>query len=195
MAQALDPALMRDLTEAKAALARHGIVIIRTIETDLEPALMSAAKSSMASSPGRLRKLDEDELDKFSEKLRKTSLQSAKELKELYVRLMAKLGTEDLGDLAIELEGIEQLFKWERVSKAVEPVNQKLAEKGFAPIVLEGPDDISESFELELEERWPPAFERFKLLVDQSVVMLKEDVIDREKGSPRRKIKKAQPRE
>jgi hypothetical protein len=195
MVHALDPGLMRDLTEAKAALARHGIVIIRAIETDLEPALMSAAKSSMASSPGKLGKMDEDELDRFSEKLRKTSIKSAEELKQLYVRLMAKLGTDDLGDLAIELEGIEQLFKWERVAKAVQPVNELLAEKGFGPIVLEGSGDISESFELELEEKWPPAFERFKLLVDQSVVMMKEESANQGKGTPRRKVKKAQPRE
>jgi hypothetical protein len=195
MAQALDPALKRDLTEAKAALARHGVVIIRAIETDLEPALMSAAKSSMSSSPGKLGNMDEDELDKFSDRLRQTSISSVGELKELYIRLMAKLGTENPSDLAIELEGIEQLFKWERVAKAVLPVNERLAERGFGPIVLEGPGDVSESFELELEERWPPAFERFKLLVDQSAVMMKEGMVNRENGTPKRKVKKAQPRE
>jgi enoyl-CoA hydratase/carnithine racemase len=113
MAQALDQGLLRDLSEAKAALARHGIVIIRAIETDLEPALMAAAKSSMAASSNKLSKMDDDELDKFSEKIRKTSQKSAEELMDLYVHLMTRLGTENCVNLAKELEGIGQLFKWE----------------------------------------------------------------------------------
>lgn len=71
MTTTLDPGLLRDLTEAKAALARHGIVIIRTIETELEPAIMAEAKDSVASSPRKLVKLKEDELDRFMEDLRK----------------------------------------------------------------------------------------------------------------------------
>jgi hypothetical protein len=174
MAQALEPALIRDLTEATGALARHGVVIIRAIETYLEPALMAAAKSSMAASSEKLSKMDDDELDKFTGKLRKVSLKSAEDLRELYVRLMGRLGTEYIADLSKELEGIGQLFTWERIAKTTEPVNDKLVEMGFPPIELEGPAALSESFELEFEKRWPPAFERFKSLVDEAVRQLEE---------------------
>ena len=195
MAQALEPALLRDLTEAKAALARHAVVIIRAIETDLEPTLMAAARSSMASSPGKLSKMDDDELDKFSEKVRRISQKSADDLRELYIRLMTKMGTEQLVDLAKELNGIGQLFKWERITKAVDPMNEKLAEKGFGPIALEGPGDLSESFELELVERWPPAFERFKSLVDQAVQELGKEEAPKVKATQCRKGKKAATKE
>jgi len=168
MAHSLDPGLLRDLTEAKAALARHGIVIIRTIETELEPALLAEAKNSMASSPRKLAQLDDEELDKFTDSLRKSAMKSTKELKDLYVRLLARLGIEYIGDLVKELEGIAELFKWERISKTAEPINQKLADKGFAPIELSGPEAISESFVVELQQKWPPAFERFKALADEA---------------------------
>ena len=174
MAYSLDPGLLRDLVEAKAAVARHGIVIIRTIETELEPALMAEAKSSMASSPRKLAQLDEDELDKFTDSLRKAAMKSAGELKELHIRLLAKLGTEYIGDLVKELEGIGELFRWVRISKTIEPVNQKLADKGFAPIELSGPEAISESFAVELQEKWPPAFERFKALADEAAKRIAE---------------------
>ena len=165
----LDPGLLRDLTEAKADLARHGIVIVRTIETDLEPAIVSQAKSLIASSPKRMAKMDEEELDSFLEKLRGTSERSARQLKDLYVRLLAKLGTESAEDLVKELDGIEQLVKWDRIAKAVEPVNAKLAEKGFGPIEILGADSISESFQVELEQKWPASFERLKVLVKEVV--------------------------
>jgi hypothetical protein len=192
---ALDSGLMRDLGEAKAALARHGIVIIRAIETELEPAIMAGAKSSMASSPGRLGKMDDDELDEFSEKLRKTALRSADELMELYVRLLAKLGTESLPDLSKELEGIGQLFKWERVKTSIASVNTMLAEQGFKAVVLEGPGDLSEGFELELEQRWPSAFERFKALVDEAARKLEETEQAPQKPQSQKRAKKAQTKE
>lgn len=165
---ALDPGLQRDLGEAKGALARHGIVIIRAIETELEPAIMSAAKSSMASSPRKLEKMDDDELDRFTEKLRRTALQSAEELKELYVRLLAKLGNESAPALVEDLEGIGELFKWGRIRESAQPVDRELESRGFGPITFEGPGDLSEGFELELEQRWPPAYERFKALVEEA---------------------------
>jgi hypothetical protein len=195
MGMALDSELMRDLGEAKAALARHGIVIIRAIETELEPAIMAGAKSSMASSPGRLGKMDDDELDEFSEKLRKTALRSADELMELYVRLLAKLGTESLPDLSKELEGIGQLFKWERVKTSIASVNTMLAEQGFKAVVLEGPGDLSEGFELELEQRWPSAFERFKALVDEAARKLEETEQAPQKPQSQKRAKKAQTKE
>ncbi|HJX04802.1 MAG TPA: hypothetical protein VJ489_03190 [Thermoplasmata archaeon] len=168
----LDPGLLRDLTEAKADLARHGIVIVRTIETELEPAIMSQVKALLASSPKRMSQLEEDELDAFLEKLRKTSEKSVRQLRDLYVRLLAKLGTEFLGDLAKELDGIEQLIKWERIAKTVEPVNGKLSEEGFGPIELVGADSISDSFQVELEQKWPASFERFKVLVKDAAAQL-----------------------
>lgn len=173
MTTTLDPGLLRDLTEAKAALARHGIVIIRTIETELEPAIMAEAKDSVASSPRKLAKLKEDELDRFMEDLRKASMKSAKELASLYTRLLAKLGMEYLGELVKELEGIDQLFKWSRIEKAVEPVNEILVENGFGKVQLGNPEDLSDAFKVELEEKWNSAFVRFRLIAEQAVEEMK----------------------
>jgi len=173
MATTLDPGLLRDLTEAKAALARHGIVIIRTIETELEPAIMAEAKDSVASSPRKLAKLREDELDGLMEDLRRASMESAKELASLYTRLLAKLGTEYLGELIKELEGIDQLFKWSRIEKAVEPVNDILVENGFGKVQLGNPEDLSDAFKVELEEKWNSAFVRFRLIAEQAVEEMK----------------------
>jgi len=174
MSTTLDPGLLRDLTEAKAALARHGIVIIRTIETELEPAIMAEARDSVASSPRKLAKLKEDELDRFMEDLRKASMKSARELASLYTRLLAKLGTEYLGELVKELEGIDQLFKWSRIEKAVEPVNEILVENGFRKIELGNPEDLSDAFKVELEEKWNSAFVRFRLIAEQAVEEMKQ---------------------
>jgi len=173
MSTTLDPGLLRDLTEAKAALARHGIVIIRTIETELEPAIMAEARDSVASSPRKLAKLKEDELDRFMEDLRKASMKSARELASLYTRLLAKLGTEYLGELVKELEGIDQLFKWSRIEKAAEPVNEILVENGFRKIELGNPEDLSDAFKVELEEKWNSAFVRFRLIAEQAVEEMK----------------------
>jgi hypothetical protein len=167
MSITLDPGLLRDLSEAKAALARHGIVIIRTIETELEPAIMAEAKDSVESSPRKLAKLKEDELDRFMEDLRKASMKSAKELASLYTRLLAKLGTEYIGELVKELEGIDQLFKWSRIEKAVDPVNEILVENGFKQVELGNPEDLSDALKVELEEKWNFAFVRFKLIAEQ----------------------------
>jgi hypothetical protein len=173
MSTTLDPGLLRDLREAKAALARHGIVIIRTIETELEPAIMAEARDSVASSPRKLAKLKEDELDRFMEDLRKASMKSAKELASLYTRLLAKLGTEYLGELVKELEGIDQLFKWSRIEKAAEPVNEILVENGFRKVQLGNPEDINDAFKVELEEKWNSAFVRFRLIAEQAVEEMK----------------------
>jgi hypothetical protein len=173
MSTTLDPGLLRDLTEAKAALARHGIVIIRTIEMELEPAIMAEARDSVASSPRKLAKLKEDELDRFMEDLRNASMKSAKELARLYTRLLAKLGTEYLGELVKELEGIDQLFKWSRIEKAVEPVNEILVENGFRKVQLGNPEDLNDAFKVELEEKWNSAFVRFRLIAEQAVEEMK----------------------
>lgn len=183
MSTTLYPGLLRDLTEAKAALARHGIVIIRTIETELEPAIMAEARDSVASSPRKLAKLKEDELDRFMEDLRKASMKSAKELASLYTRLLAKLGTEYLGELVKELEGIDQLFKWSRIEKAVEPVNEILVENGFRKVQLGNPEDLSDAFKVELEEKWNFAFLRFRLIAEQAVEEMKRQDGD-ERSAP-----------
>ena len=168
MPYTLSPGLLRDITEAKAALARHGIVIIRTIETELEPAMMAEAKDSLASSPRKLAQLKDEDLDRFMEGLRKTSMKAVKELSDLYTRLLSKLGTEHIVELSKELEGIDQLFKWGRIEKSVESVNEILTEKGFRPIDIAGPEDLSDAFKVELEEKWNSAFARFKLLAEQA---------------------------
>jgi hypothetical protein len=188
MTTTLDPGLLRDLTEAKAALARHGIVIIRTIETELEPAIMAEAKDSVASSPRKLVKLKEDELDRFMEDLRKASMKSAKELASLYTRLLAKLGMEYLGELVKELEGIDQLFKWSRIEKAVEPVNEILVENGFRKVQLGNPEDLSDAFKVELEEKWNSAFVRFRLIAEQAVEEMKrQDASERSAPEPEKR--------
>ena len=168
MPYTLSPGLLRDITEAKAALARHGIVIIRTIETELEPAMMAEAKDSLAASPRKLAQLKDEDLDRFMEGLRKTSMKAVKELSDLYTRLLSKLGTERTVELSKELEGIDQLFKWGRIEKSVESVNEILTEKGFRPIDIAGPEDLSDAFKVELEEKWNSAFARFKLLTEQA---------------------------
>jgi len=190
MSTTLDPGLLRDLREAKAALARHGIVIIRTIETELEPAIMAEAKDSVASSPRKLAKLKEDELDRFMEDLRKASMRSAKELASLYTRLLAKLGTEYLGELVKELEGIDQLFKWSRIEKAVEPVNEILVENGFRKVQLGNPEDLNDAFKVELEEKWNFAFVRFRLIAEQAVEEMKQQDANERSGTESKKRKR-----
>jgi len=174
MADHLDPALIRDLTEAKAALARHGIVIIRSIETELEPALVAEAKNSIASSPSKLAKLKDDDLDRLMADVRKASIGAALDLKKLYIRLLAKLGTDYIGDLVKELDGIDQLFKWERVAQAAGPVSKKLEEEGFGEIVLSGPRAVSDNFAVELGDKWPQSFSRFRSLADLAAKVLEE---------------------
>jgi len=185
MSYTLDPALLRDLTEAKAALARHGIVIIRAVESELEPALMAEVRDSVQSSPRKLAQLKEDELDDYMEKLRKAAAKSADELKNLYTRLLAKLGTEHLVDLTKELEGIGQLFKWDRIAKTVEPVNKLLESKGFRAIVLDAPEEISEGFRLELEDRWSASFTRFKALAENAAAeILRQEAEEAASSAP-----------
>lgn len=190
MSTTLDPRLLRDLTEAKAALARHGIVIIRTIETELEPAIMAEAKDSLSSSQGKLGTLKEDDLDRLMEDLRKASMRTAKELTNLYTRLLAKLGTEYLGELVKELEGIDQLFKWSRIEKTVEPVNEILVENGFREVQLGNPEDLSDAFKVELEEKWNSAFARFRLVAEQAVEEMKRQEAEGASGAGPDKVKK-----
>lgn len=172
MAEILDSIITKDLAEAKAALARHGIVIIRYVETDLEPAMMTEVKNSISSSPGVLRKMDEDEFDKLMESLRKAAMKSSKDLVKLHTRLLAQLGTEHVEDLVKELDGINTLFTWKRVSKAIDPVNRKLVKAGFDAIHLSGAEAVSDAFALELNERWPVAFGRFRDLARKAAKKL-----------------------
>jgi len=174
MQRTIDPRQYKDLTESKAALARHGIVIIRSIEMDLEPAIMSAARDSMASSPNALGEMGEEQLDEFMEGLRRAAMKAAKDLRGLYIRLLAQLGTEYIGDLVKELDGIGRLFTWERVLKSTEPVNKRLSKAGFRPIRLSHAQAVSESFAVELNERWPVALDRFKRLATQAAKTLED---------------------
>lgn len=192
MASNLDPGLYKELTEAKGDLARHGIVIVRTVETELEPAIMAAVKDSLEASPGKLEKMGEGDLDELLGELRKIAMGSTKELAALYVRLLGKLGTEYIGDLVKELEGIGQLFTWERILQVAKPVDNLLAEKGFGPVELGGPSDVSEGFKLELEDKWTPAFERFKMLAERGADQLRKrgeagSPPSRERKSPRKR--------
>ncbi len=175
MAGALDPVLHKELGEAKAALARHGIVILRGVETEVEPAMMVAVRDSLASSPSKLKVMSDDQLDKFMEKARGAAAKSAKDLSVLHIHLLAKLGTEYIGDLVDELDGIDQLFRWERIAKVSEPVDEMLKDKGFRPVSISGPREVSESFAVELEEKWPAAFKRFRSLAEEAAKVLQEE--------------------
>lgn len=187
METALDPIIYKDLAEAKAALARHGIVIIRSIETDLEPAIMVEARNRIASSPRVLRELDEEQLDALMGDLRKKAMRSATDLRKLYTRVLAQLGTEYIGDLVKELDGISAVFTWDRVEKSVETVNARLSKAGFDPIRLQDPETISESFALELGERWPKSFETFRRLATEAAKQLETPTGGAEKKAPARK--------
>jgi hypothetical protein len=184
---ALDAALKKEVGEAKAALARHGIVIMRGVESELEPAVMVAARDSLASSPGKLRGMSDEDLDEFMAKLRKAAVRSAKDLSELHTHLLAKLGTEYIGDLVKELDGIDQIFRWERIAKAMAPVDALLEEKGFRPVSLSGPRDVSESLAVELDEKWPAAFKRFKELAEEASRRLGEEAQGPKAARPKRK--------
>jgi hypothetical protein len=187
MESALDPIMYKDLAEAKAALARHGIVIIRSIETDLEPAIIVEARNRIASSPRVLKDIDEGDLDKLMEDLRKKAMRSAANLRKLYTRVLAQLGTEYIGDLVKDLDGIAGLFTWDRVAKSVDTVNARLAEAGFDPIALQGPETVSESFALELNERWPGSFARFRELANEAARQLGDSGDALKKAAPAKK--------
>lgn len=193
MVNGLDPVLVKDFTEAKADLARHGIVIIRAVETDLEPAILAEVKNSMASYSARLRSLEEGELDELLQGLRKAAMKSSADLRELYVRLLAKLGTEYVPDLVSDLEGVGELFKWDRVAKAVDPVNARLEGKGFGGIALSGPEALSDDFAIELEQKWPAAFSRFKQLAEKTARALVEQG-DQPVVAPQSKAKAKRPK-
>lgn len=189
MTQHLEPALVRDLTEAKAALARHGIVIIRSIETELEPVVMAAAKESMAASPGILAKMDDDDHDSLVESLRKKAMKATGEMKGKYTHLLAKLGTDYIGDLVKELDGINELFSWERMTRsATTDVSDLLRERGFGPLDKISSEDVSENFAVELTEKWPESFKRFQALAEQAAKLLLEKGVQ---TPPKQKEKKA----
>jgi len=190
MMASLDPGLLRDLTEVRADLARHGIVIVRTVETELEPAIMALVKSSMASSPKKMSRMGESALDSFVERLRKSSEKDIEQLRDLYVRLLAKLGSEPVEEIIDELDGIEQLFRWERIAKTVEQVNEKLAEKGFGPIELAEPEILSEGFQMELEQKWPASFDRFRTLAKEGAARLARKQAEGEERLRPQKTKK-----
>ena len=161
MPDGINPALTKTLVEAEGDVARHGVVIIRTIETELVPSIMAAARDSIESSPRKLSKLSEEDLDDLVESLRKSATKEAKNLRKLYTRILAKLGNEDIVELEQDLEGIGQLFKWSRISEVTRPVNDILEGQGFPPIELAGPADVADNLAVELDEKWQAAFSRF----------------------------------
>ena len=178
MGVSLDPGLIRDLIEAKAAVARHGIVLIRSIENDLAPAIVSEARDSMAASPRKLSQMTEGELDKYLLRLRKKAMRTSDDLAELYKRLLSRLGTDKMIDLQKDLEGIGQLYSWERIAKSVEEVNPILTERGFGRIDLGDPSSLSEELAIELQQKWPVAFGRFsKLAKEASDELQREDEV------------------
>ncbi len=181
MSAELSPGLERDLVAARAALARHGIVIIRTIESELEPAVMAAVRGAIASSGKSLSALDEDALDRLMDDARKAVRDSSEDLQRLYTRLLAKLGAEDVRELLPELEGMDQLFRWDRVLQVSEVVNPVLAGRGFPSVELAGPEELSDAFKLELEERWPAAFAQFRTTAEAAA---KERAVRAEKPGP-----------
>lgn len=185
MAGVLDPVLHKELGEAKVALARHGIVIMRGVETELEPAIMVAVRDSLASSPGKLKGMSDDQLDKFMDKVRGAAAKSTKELSLLHTHLLAKLGTEYIADLVDELDGIDQLFRWERIAKASGPVDELLKDKGFRPVSIPGPREVSDAFAVELEEKWPSAFKRFRSLAEDAAKVLREEGERNKRAEPK----------
>jgi len=188
MGVSLDPGLLRDLIEAKAAVARHGIVLIRSVENDLAPAIVSEARASLASSPRKLTQMSEGELDKYLQKLRKKAMKISEDLADLYKRLLSRLGTDNIVELQKDLEGIGHLYSWERIAKSAEEINPILSEKGFKPISLGDPSDLSEEFSIELQERWPGAFSRFsKLAAEASEALLRDDEQHETTQKPRTK--------
>ncbi|MCJ7562534.1 MAG: hypothetical protein MUO84_05955, partial [Thermoplasmata archaeon] len=131
MEDLFDPILVKNLRDAKAALARHGIVILRTIQSELEPAILVKVRDSMASSQGRLNRMSDEDLDEFMGEVRKAATKAATELATLHTHLLTKLGSEYVVDLVKELDGINQLFRWERIAKVADPVSVLLVSKGF----------------------------------------------------------------
>lgn len=174
MPVAIESTLEKDLREAKSALARHGVVILRTIEAELEPAVMAAVRGSLESSPRKLAQLKDDELDDIMDRTREAAAAESKALRKLYTRLLTRTGTKQPKEIVGELEGMGQLFIWERIAQSVAPVNDILKEAGFGQVDLSGAESLSDSFKLELEERWPAAFQQFKVLTELSVEHMKK---------------------
>jgi len=174
MSYGLAPATTKALVEAEADIARHGVVIIRTLETELAPSIMAAARDSLEGSPKKLAEMKDDELDELIRAIRKSAARSTRELSRLYTRLIAKLGNLDILDLEKDLEGIDQLFKWQRINNATEPVSAILEERGFSPIELAGPEDVADNLKVELEDKWRSAFSRFEEAVHRAAEELKE---------------------
>ena len=183
MAYDADPATVKALVEAEGDVARHGVVIIRTIETELVPSVMAAVRDSLESSPRRLSQLKEDDLDDLVHTLRKAASKSSKELSKLYTRVLSKLGNEDLVELEKDLEGVDQLFRWQRIEKAIEPVNEILSERGFSPLALSGPEDIADSLKPQLEEKFQPSFVRFSEVVRRAVKEIRNEEAVRTRAS------------
>lgn len=187
MPEGVDPSLRKTLVEAEGDVARHGVVIIRTIETDLVPAIMAAARDSLESAPRKLAKLSEEDLDDLMHSVRKAAAKSTRDLTRLYTRLLSKLATEDMLDLEKDLEGVDQLFKWGRIAESVESVNAILEEHGFPRLGLDGPADVADGLSLELDDKWQPAFLRFSDAVQRITQEIRSQETQQSSGRKRKK--------
>ena len=76
---------------------------------------------------------------------------------------------------------------WDRVGKSVDAVNARLSEAGFEPIRLQDPEVVSESFALELSEKWPKSFATFRRLADEAARQLEGAPAAPQKKAPARK--------
>jgi len=191
----LDAVLRKELAEARAAVARHGVVIVRAIEEDLVPAIMAAARDSLSASPRGLSKLGEKALDNLVGNLREVASKEALELRDVYVRVLADIGGQEPKELTKTIDGIEQLFEWERIARTSEPVSRTLVDRGLRPLQLAGPGDVSDSFEIELTVKWPAAVQRLRDLTVTMVDQVAAEKAPREEGGPsKRKGRRARKR-
>jgi len=67
-------------------------------------------------------------------------------------------------------------------------VNEILVENGFRKVQLGNPEDLSDAFKVELEEKWNSAFVRFRLIAEQAVEEMKrQDASERSAPEPEKR--------
>ena len=118
--------------------------------------------------------MDESELDRYMLRIRKRALKSSEQLAEIYKRLLTRLGTENIIDLQKDLEGIGELFTWGRIEQAAKEVDAVLEERGFSRADMGSANALSDDFQIELEERWPAAYKRFRAISGEAAEQLRE---------------------
>jgi hypothetical protein len=68
-------------------------------------------------------------------------------------------------------------------------VNEILAKNGFREVQLGNPEDLSDAFKVELEEKWNSAFVRFRLIAEQVTDEMKQQDVS-ERPAPESKKRK-----